>query len=61
VDVVIAGALLVVAALVFMGLAIGWWALRKTLSLVRRLVLVALGVATSLVIMASVVGIYLSW
>jgi hypothetical protein len=60
-DLVIAGALLAMAALVFLGLAVGWWALRKTLSLVRRLVFAGLGLALALVIMGSAVGIYLFW
>ncbi|MEZ4236245.1 MAG: hypothetical protein R3F59_08810 [Myxococcota bacterium] len=60
-DLVVVGALAVAAVLVFVGLAVGWWALRKTLSLVRRLVVLGLGLALALVILGSGLGIYLMW
>ena len=55
------GWLLVAALVVFVALAMGWCALRKTLSLVRRLLLFGIGLAFVLVILASAVGISLFW
>lgn len=59
VDVAVLAALVVVAVGVFLTLAIGWWALRKTLSLVRRLVILGVVAALGLVIMGGLASIYL--
>jgi hypothetical protein len=59
-EVAIAGGLCVGAAVVFVALAISWWAFRKTLTLVRRLLLlVMVGLVLSLGITGAAVALYL--
>ena len=45
--------------MIFVALAAGWWLFRKTLSLVRKLVVVGLTLLITLGIIAASVAIYL--
>lgn len=59
VDGVVLGALAAAALGVFLALVVGFWALRKTLSLVRRLIVLGLVGALGFVIIGGALSIYL--
>ncbi|MEQ1505592.1 MAG: hypothetical protein ABMB14_25385 [Myxococcota bacterium] len=47
-------------AMVFIGLVVGWWVFRKTLSLIRRLVMVGIALVLTLGAVGAVLAVWLA-